>query len=622
MVFFLGAGASRAAPAFLPQPPLIQRMAFESVAPKGAAVDLPIIEASLPEIYHEVLLDLGGEETRNIWLALSAWENAESAELSRFALGPNIVHLLVAYLSWRSNSPVVTVNFDEMLERAATGLGFDVETSPGRRAARDGVTVWKIHGSVDDLRSVRTTLQSITATDPGVLRAVEREFQRSTGCLIGYSGRDIDFFPFLCNWTDVGFVYWLALNLDATAIGRFGEIFLQVDAPAEAWARRVVEEMPVVDEPSRLLKSQLLQDPPPEGPVVRAYESEVRRLAKRTYGRSFPVGHPKRLLAHATALAALGRNKRAEEWLDRYLARGGSAELDCRAHILKSALAHEFARYEESREHARIARDLAEEHRFHEQADIARLRIVEANRMLHLPPRLPIAKGREVLRRQSLRTIIEMLVFAARSPKAPPGKGRAARNVGYANLRSQFEFLEHLVRVGAVWQGLLEQFLPGDTGNTLFARWWNYIERRSFAVGYTFGIGNAKKYRSRRVPVEDRNKAELSVLELYARAPSPTGSSIHYRDVADLAVAQAEKLRPGPAREARLREAVVEYEKAIEHARVAGDPSLELKAMFGLRTADGGRTWATDDIYDLLDRIQSPAWERLRGRIAVALSGL
>lgn len=163
MVFFLGAGASAASPSFLPQPWLIQQEAYRCVAPEAADTSQrELIVNSLPEIYHEVLLELGGERTREIWRVLTMWERPEEAPtLARYGLRPNIVHHLVVYLSWKTGTPVITVNFDNMLERAAETLGLRPDARLDAEPRPDGVAIWKLHGTVERQRSIRTTLQGI-----------------------------------------------------------------------------------------------------------------------------------------------------------------------------------------------------------------------------------------------------------------------------------------------------------------------------------------------------------------------------------------------------------------------------------------------------------------------------
>ena len=613
MVFFLGAGASVPAPACMPQPPTIQAAALECVAPPGARQDLPLIQAAVPEVYHEVLLDLGGEDTRRIWRVLTEWE-APRSPLARFGLGPNLVHLLVVYLSWRNAAPIVTVNFDQMLERAAAMLGLDAEVSLEAKPGTDSVAIWKLHGSVEDLPSIRTTLQGVTAVNPAALRRIEREFHRRTGCLIGYSGRDVDFFPFLCQWRAARPAYWLTLDLASTAIGRFADAFLGVDAPAEDWARRTIEQLPAVDQKARFLKQQLNRPLPSAAEVRAAYDGIVGAAARQVYGRAFPPGHPKRLLAHASALAALGRNRDADRWADEYLRRSGDPQLDCRAHLLKSSLGHEFARYDDSKRHARLALNLARSHAMPERAAEALLRIDEADRMLYVMPRLPIARRRSILGRRPVGVLWRMLVHAWRLRRLRHLGSAAGGIPSSSRLRASFEYLEHLVRVGAIPQGAAERILPGRLGVALFRPWWRYIERLSYRAGYAAGIGNARKFGLRRMPPERRKPHELSVLDLYRLVPSPTGESIYHRDVADVAATQARRLS-GPAADRKRREAVAGYGEAIRAAREASDPSLELKAMFGLQAVEPGRRWPEATVRRLVEAVQSPTYARLAEEI-------
>lgn len=619
MVFFLGAGASVPAPSYMPQPAAIQEAVYDRVAPpQGGHRDL--IVGSLPEIYHEVLLDLSGEAARDIWRILTLWESpGDAPSLTGFDLGPNLVHYLVVYLAWKGGTPVVTVNFDEMLERAAAGLGLRPEVDLEAQTGPESVAIWKLHGSVSDLSSIRTTLQGITAADPNVLAKVEEEFGRGGSCLIGYSGRDIDFFPFLCGWNLPTRSYWLDPNPDGTTICRCPDPFLAVKAPGEAWAKAVVDRLPETEPRAIRLKQEAKRALPPAEPVWLAYEQLIRAHAERTYANSFPPGNLRRVLAQAMVLAALGRNLEAETWADAYFASSqGEPGLDCRAHMLKSALAHEFARYEDSRLHAQTARSIASENGFRPEADQATLRIDEAERMLHGPPRLPFTRAWHLLRPESLRVIVRMLIHAVRlwprrrlhdkGPTPPP----------YAELRATFEYLEHLVRLGAIFQGGIDLILPKALARRLGDRYWRWIESRSYKTGYAFGIGNAKKYRLRRKgSLEDD---PFPVLDLYSMAPSPTGSCIHHRDVAEGLASKLDSMPPGSARKELEEEAVQQFNRAIDSAREAGDPSLEIKAMLGLVAIAPGSTWPRSEIEGLLQRIQSPAFARYAVAIKTKLS--
>lgn len=624
MVFFLGAGASAAPPSFLPQPWLIQQEVYRCVAPAGAAEEQrELIVGSLPEIYHEVLLELGGEDTREIWKVLSMWEQPRGAPaLAGFDLGPNIVHHLVVYLSWKTERPVVTVNFDNMLERAAENLGLRPDARLTARPGADNVAIWKLHGTVENPRSIRTTLQGITATDRTVLSRIQREFERSSGCLIGYSGRDIDFFPFLCGWNSPKPVSWLSLDLGKTAIERFPAAFVGVDAPAQDWAREVILRLPEEDGLVATLKAELSRRLPSAPDVKAAYEDVVRRQAERIYPATFPRDDPKRLLAQAMTLAALGDNRGADDWTDRYLSQGGPSVSTCRAFLLKSAMAHEFARYADSGFYAEVALSMARRDGLRAQADEAQLRIEEARRMMFLPARLPFARLTDFLTPKAVATTVSMVWQALRLRRRKPETASTDVTPDYSQLRACFEYIEHLVRVGALFQGLLERFLPAKLAHWVLDRRWHRIEGYSYLAGYALGIGNAKKYlmRSGAASDEEEESYFFGVLDLYELAPSPTGTCIHHRDVADDLLAAARSMPPGPEREEHRGRAVRLYEEAIEAAEEAGDPSLQLKVMLGMKEADSGRTWPAAEVKDLIAGVQSPAFTRYEDQILARLT--
>ncbi len=619
MVFFLGAGASAAAPSCMPQPWPIQTAAFDCVVPPGAESDRDFIASSLPEIYHEVLLEVGGEETRQIWSALSLWESGVGSRLQRFSLRPNLIHLLSAYLAWKSATPLVTVNFDQMLERAVSQLGLNPAVSLEARTETDTVALWKLHGTVDDLSSIRTTLQAITASNPQALRSVRREFDRAAGCLIGYSGRDIDFFPFICDWSPPQSVFWLTLGLEETAYRRFSDPFVGIDANAEDWARAVVARLPDLDEPSKRLKREAQRSVPDRAEVKAVYEQMIPRLAERVYGPLFPSGSSKRILAHAMALAALGRNADAERWVDRFLKAPEAKALETRGHLLKSALCHEGARYRDSEHHALLARQLAEDQGLAAAECEAALRVDEAKRMLYALPRLPFAGRRDLLSRRGLGTLAAMLLDAWRFRRWRRSRDHGAM-LGYADLRARFEYLEHLVRLGALVQGAVERLLPSRVSHRLLPRYWRWLEARCYEAGYALGIGNAKKFELRQMGFAQRETEVLSVANLYELVPSPTGSAIHHRDVAEVAARETGELAPGSAREAKRGEAIALFDRALADARRAGDPSLELKIMLGMKGADPTVTWSDDEVRDLLAQIQSPAFEAFGEQIVEELT--
>jgi len=610
MVFFLGAGASRPSPSCLPSPETIQRAVLDQVAPIGTGSEKAHLEDSLPEIYHEILAHLGGPSTMEIWRSLSFWESPSQAPgLMAFGLGPNLVHLLTVYLAWRCRTPVVTVNFDQLLERAAEQLGLNPVLNPGESTKGDSVAIWKLHGSVDDIDSIRTTLQSITASSPSSLKAIHREFLRARGCLIGYSGRDIDFFPFLCEWKDARPIYWLDPNFKKTAIERFSDPFQAIDGVGgEVWARETIERLPVIDSRVEALKAKLGRHLPEAKTVDAAYRKAVEARAESLFQPIFGGQEGRRILVHALALAAIGRNGDAWDWLDRFFAVPRPAELECRGELLRSALSHEHSRYLDSRAYADRALRLAKGSRLRHQAMEAVLAADEGRRMSST------ARFRVVRAPISARSVSEpaaaLLIMTWHALRFLPGQIPWRRDGGarpaFDRLRARFAYLEHLIRLGGFVQGIAERVLPDPVVRILGQPCWSLLRAWSERIGYAAGIGNAKKYQLRRVAGELREAAALPASSVYELISSPTGSALDLRDRAETA---------------DTTEAAALFDRAIAMAQLAGNASLVLKAMEGKKKIEPGYAPVRPEVEALLDRLQGGAYDRIKSDLLTFLTG-
>jgi len=622
MVFFLGAGASRPSPACLPDPPTIQRAVLGQVAPAGASTTQ--LAGSLPEIYHEILAHLGGPGALEIWRCLTFWESPTDApQLAALDLGPNLVHMLTVYLAWRCRTPVVTVNFDQMLERAAERLGLTPRVELGAPTDGRSVAIWKLHGSVADIGSIRTTLQSITASFPRELRAIEREFRRARGCLIGYSGRDIDFFPFLCQWRAVQPIYWLNLDFTDTAIERFSGPFRAIEGVgAEVWARETIDRLPAVDSYAKMLKAELGRPLPKASVAHAAYADAIESWASQLLGPMFAGQDGRRLLVQALALAAIGRNREAWSVLDRFSAVPRPAALECRAELLRAALAHERSRYLDSRAHARRAKLIARRERLRPQAVEAAIAIDESRRMASTA-RFVQVQGRRSIRAalESGWALLAMWWHAVRFlPGQIPWRREASSRPDFDRLRASFAYIEHLVRLGAFAQGLGERLLPGVVVTAVSRPYWRVLMWWSERRGYAFGIGNAKKFALRRTAADKRDEEVLSAHAVYELLSSPTGLAIDRRDRAEAAGKRIAGLPAGAGRGRLKAERVALLKEALFWAREADNASLVLKAMEGMKIAEPSYSPSRAEVMALLDQVQGPAYEEIRGRLLAFLT--
>lgn len=225
ILFFAGSGISLDYPTFLPSAKqMLKDITLPITAPstyKEKELNFKSLVNSLPELYYESIIDIvepesSSPETKRIWEVLKFGQTRE--ELEEYDLGPNLGHIILVYLAWRNNLPLITVNYDLMFELAAKKIGLEPKPCyPGksggfeRASSKKEVSIWKLHGSVENIDSIRTSLYTITRADRSIIEQLRRLFEKHRSCLVGYSGRDIDIFPFIVSF-DLPPSFWLAPN--------------------------------------------------------------------------------------------------------------------------------------------------------------------------------------------------------------------------------------------------------------------------------------------------------------------------------------------------------------------------------------------------------------------------
>jgi hypothetical protein len=120
---------------------------------------------------------------------------------------PNIIHFFIVAYSYLANVPVFTMNYDKMLENACEKLNIPfcvcVDALPSE-TLQNQVIICKLHGNLKEGSGNRVTKNDIKTTMPDIarkngewLKYINRFMKTHDMCIWGYSGRDIDYFPFL-----------------------------------------------------------------------------------------------------------------------------------------------------------------------------------------------------------------------------------------------------------------------------------------------------------------------------------------------------------------------------------------------------------------------------------------
>ena len=205
LCFLAGSGISL--DSGLPSAKTILERTLEVVLPNMSPFDRDQVLEIQPEVFYESLLAYAQPESRLD--ALSMWLSLHPRILSQFGStpDPNIVHYTLVEYASRHRVPIFTTNFDLMFEEAADRLNIKpkVVMKPQDWSADlsgTDVIICKLHGSIDkdgspDLKSLLTTMTQISTMNTWWIESIRKLMERYHLCFVGYSGRDIDIFPFV-----------------------------------------------------------------------------------------------------------------------------------------------------------------------------------------------------------------------------------------------------------------------------------------------------------------------------------------------------------------------------------------------------------------------------------------
>jgi tetratricopeptide (TPR) repeat protein len=217
LTFFVGAGISHAPPSKLP---LFKELNKEII--RSATSDMPdeddyetLSDNIRPEIVLRILTDILPQELmyKLLW----------SLEKIMTKVEPNPNHLLLAQ-ALKQGGWVFTTNYDNLIEKACRNINLDVEK---RKCYRDedfdefkeryldvrnipGGYLFKLHGSIEDPKSILATLKRIGKGLAGSKNAILKYFfQNFNFCFMGYSCRDdFDILPTLLDTPSEKGICW------------------------------------------------------------------------------------------------------------------------------------------------------------------------------------------------------------------------------------------------------------------------------------------------------------------------------------------------------------------------------------------------------------------------------
>ena len=194
LLIFCGAGISWPAPSGLPLAnDLVSRAAAALLAPYDLALSRLVVR---PEVFFSYPYRINPAAT------------LETIGHLLHSRSFNALHAACAE-TLRKGNVVVTTNFDGLIEEAAVQMGVPFTLAPARTDAVQGV-VFKIHGSLGDLRSLTLTIDQVGAgLGPARAAYLQELLVGKTVLVLGYSGNDpLDILPVLRE-AAYGRIIWL-----------------------------------------------------------------------------------------------------------------------------------------------------------------------------------------------------------------------------------------------------------------------------------------------------------------------------------------------------------------------------------------------------------------------------
>ncbi|MCQ4345214.1 MAG: SIR2 family protein [Sulfolobaceae archaeon] len=191
--FFAGSGISK--PSGVPMANVILEASARAFLPQHPLVS-EVISQIQPEKFYEKLLELTKGDKRR----LALWR------LLSLPFQPNINHYFMVKYSYQNRVPLFTTNFDTLFEKAAARLGIKcnsiegIESFDKKKLDSESINLIKLHGTIGsdgEVSQLYVMTTEISKFNPSMVEFIQEEMERRSLVIAGYSGRDLDLFPFI-----------------------------------------------------------------------------------------------------------------------------------------------------------------------------------------------------------------------------------------------------------------------------------------------------------------------------------------------------------------------------------------------------------------------------------------
>lgn len=570
--FFAGSGISYASN--LPSAYAILEHTVNALLPTDltAAERRNICDSIQPEIFYESVIEITQTyDALNIWKSLYK----EEQEKHGVECEPNLSHLFIVEYSYKNQLPIFTTNFDTMFEEAAEFLGIKynvfLPSDDPPKLDEELLCICKLHGSIRDCRgeyspqSLWTTMTQITMVNTIWIEYICSIMSQKHLCFVGYSGRDIDLFPYLSEAPrkrGAKRIIW---------INRF-------DGDHSDIVSKACNALRVHKWPSELFELSLNKLGISKFPSKIQKNSQENKLKRLLDYLEIELAHKKLLstsekkLLYCILLAKLGEYRRAYKLasdIERYNLSHIPRPLTKHLLLLTCArLSHEVSRYDSCRSYANL---LLTELRNRSESNIddeiqARCLISESLRM-GIPNDIYFPKQKRLNDYLYVLYVIGHFIYTSIINSLTI----SFRGTTFSKLQAEtkHELIEHRIRFYALIQSVLGSPQRGWNKyvKKFLIRRWECIKQISYRTGYAAGIANSGKFKYRLNPLEEIKSESTNI---YSLTTSATGLELFTRNEAD------QLLRNKQYGESRKK-----YIKYLVMARKSGNTLNEIKGIVG-----------------------------------------
>lgn len=524
-----------------------------------------------PEIFYERLLYL----TNNNDACLHLWKSLNDDNNH-----PNLNHLFIVKYSFLNRVPVITTNFDLMFEKAAEILGIKYKVllpnDDFNSSDNETLYILKVHGSLGSgdnaTKELSITMTSLTKINSSLIKYLYSLMKEKHLCIVGYSGRDLDLYPYIREYSHPGGkrIFW---------INRFRNGSISLEKADECAAEKVFGY------PEEIFR-EYIQSMLGKGFFgIESYSKQTCQIPdkrkihtlSKDLARLNLINEQEKKLLYIMVLHSVARYREAYDYAINILNEDFISHLSEENKLLfytqLAKLSHENTKYESCKKFSKEIRNISNGN----ISTIEYLGYDFIGMVFHDEAlRMGIVKPIYFSHKKDIETILyTILMFMSTIINF---KIKLLREkVSFDCLPSwiQHEYIEHKIRFYSLLQAVLislEKFSILDYLRKPFVKClvkkWDKLKLSSTEFGYASGIANSGKYKNR---LSYNVVSTQEVRGIFDLTTSSTGKEIMYRDDADREL-----------RKENIDQAEIFFREALTLSRESGNLLNSLKALEGL----------------------------------------